>query len=121
MLRYSGNCSPSGTCLLSLLTAAPHRQAGLMAGWAFQCLQLEPQWEPVSLGLYIELPRDLNGGWRGKTPHTDHPRSPTVYNTPKMIGSVCLDPCWSQFCIHCHPMGNVSCCGGVRANKYSRS
>lgn len=33
-----------------------------MAGWAFQCLQLEPQWEPVSLGLYIELPRESE--WR---------------------------------------------------------
>lgn len=33
-----------------------------MACWAFQCLQLELQWEPVSLGLYTELPRESE--WR---------------------------------------------------------
>ena len=97
--------------------------AGIPDGWLG--LPVSPIRAPMGTSLTRFVYWTPQGIWmedrETRPPHTDHPRSPTVYNTPKMIGSVCLDPCWSQFCVHCHPMGNVLCCGGVRANKYSRS
>ena len=109
---------PSGTSPLP----PDHRSmpAGTPDGWwAFQCLQLEPQWESVSLGLYIELPRESE--WRRERQDPSHWSSqrPNCLNTLKTTG--CLLYPSVAVLRPLSPDGGVSCCGGVRASKYSRS